>query len=110
MHSVYARQNVAAYCESCYGFYQAENEESDIWLLFIGANHIIAYFSYYSFVHYFFLIVTFFTFIYLFRGREEQRGGERERERKRERIPSGLHSVSAEPDKGLDPMNCEIMT
>ena len=40
--------------------------------------------------------------------REEQR--ERERERERERIPSRLHTVSSEPDVGLDLMNHEIMT
>ena len=28
----------------------------------------------------------------------------------RERIPSRLSAVSAEPDTGLDPTNCEIMT
>ena len=31
-------------------------------------------------------------------------------ERGRERIPSRLHSVSAQPDMGLEPMNNEIMT
>ena len=31
-------------------------------------------------------------------------------ERVEERIPSRLHSVSAEPNMGLEPMNCEIMT
>ena len=34
----------------------------------------------------------------------------RERERERERIPSRLHTVSTEPDMGLDPMNYEIMS
>ena len=39
------------------------------------------------------------------------RGGERERERERERIPSRLHlAVHAEPDRGLELMNIEIMT
>ena len=65
----------------------------------------------------------FFKFTYLFREREWGRGrkrGERERdseragkgqkERERERIPSRLHAVSMEPDVGLEPMNCEIMT
>ena len=37
-------------------------------------------------------------------------GSERERERERERIPSRLHTVSTEPDVGLEPTNCEIMT
>ena len=31
-------------------------------------------------------------------------------ERGRERIPSRLHIVSAEPDAGLKPTNCEIVT
>ena len=42
------------------------------------------------------------------RGRKKvSRGGA---ERGRERIPSRLHAVSAEPDLGLEPMNCESMT
>ena len=39
-----------------------------------------------------------------------ERDRERERERERERIPSRLHTVSAEPEAGLKLMNCEIMT
>ena len=35
---------------------------------------------------------------------------ERQRERGRERIPSRFHTVSAEPDAGLELMNCQIMT
>ena len=35
---------------------------------------------------------------------------ERERERERQRIPSRLYTVRVEPDMGLEPMNCEIMT
>ena len=55
-------------------------------------------------------------FIYLFWERERE--GEhipacakwgRDRERRRERIPSSC-SVSAEPNVGLEPRNCEIMT
>ena len=34
----------------------------------------------------------------------------RGREGERERIPSRLRAVSAEPNVGLDLMNCEIMT
>ena len=43
---------------------------------------------------------------------ERERAGEeqRERDRERERIPSRLHTVSAEPDAGLKPMNHEITT
>ena len=37
-------------------------------------------------------------------------GGWRGAEKERERVPSRLHTVSAEPDVGLDPTNCEIMT
>ena len=37
-------------------------------------------------------------------------GAEREREREGERIPRRLHTVSAEPNSGLDAMNGEIMT
>ena len=36
-------------------------------------------------------------------------GGERERERERERISSRFHTASAEPDKGLELTNHEIM-
>ena len=36
-------------------------------------------------------------------------GAERERERER-RIPSWLHTVSAEPDSGIELTNREIMT
>ena len=31
-------------------------------------------------------------------------------ERERMRLPSRLHAVKVQPDTGLDPMNCEIMT
>ena len=50
----------------------------------------------------------FFKFIYL--ETESVSRGEAETERKRERIPSILHTVSTEPDVGLEPTNCEIMT
>ena len=36
--------------------------------------------------------------------------GEGQRKRERERIPRGIHTVSAEPDAGLELRNCEIMT
>ena len=52
--------------------------------------------------------------IYFERERESMsRGGaegEGERERERERIPSRLHTVSAELDTGLEPVNLEIET
>ena len=40
--------------------------------------------------------------------RREQQWGQRERGT--QIIPSRLHAVSTEPDVGLDPTNCEIMT
>ena len=53
-------------------------------------------------------------FVYLFILRErhcvpEPKWGW-DREGGRERIPSRLHVVSTEPDAGLEPTNCEIMT
>ena len=45
-----------------------------------------------------------FTLIYLFCG------GGAERKKERERIPRRLRAVSAEPDAGLKPTNCETMT
>ena len=32
------------------------------------------------------------------------------RGKREERIQSRLHAVSTEPDVGLEPMNCELMT
>ena len=42
--------------------------------------------------------------------RERGSEGGAESEGERERIPSRLHTVSMEPDTGLDLMNCETMT
>ena len=47
--------------------------------------------------------------LYLFL-RETEQAGEGQRERERERIPSRLHTVSTEPDVGLELTNREIMT
>ena len=47
-------------------------------------------------------------FIYLFQGRDRERASRREAER--ERIPGRLHTVSTDPNTGLDLTNCEIMT
>ena len=47
--------------------------------------------------------------VYLFILRQRQREQGRGRGRRRERIPCQLHAVSAEPDAGLEPTNCEIM-
>ena len=46
--------------------------------------------------------------IYLFLQRDSKWG--KGKERGRERILRGLSDVSAEPDEGLHPTNCEIMT
>ena len=53
-----------------------------------------------------FLCTFFKLFIYLFIYLEHTNKGEAERER----IPSRLCTVSTEPDAGLNPTNCEIMT
>ena len=50
-------------------------------------------------------------FLFTWRGRERDRERESEgREGERNRIPSSFCAVSAEPDTGLDPTNCEITT
>ena len=48
-------------------------------------------------------------FFFLEKERERAQAG-RHRERERQRIPSRLHTVSTEPDMGLEIMNHEIMT
>ena len=68
-------------------------------------------------------VLSFSLFIYYEKERENtsrrgEKGRERETEsaskgraeREGERIPSRLHAVSTEPNMGLDPTNCEIMT
>ena len=59
----------------------------------------------YDFVYYFFLIFKN-LFIYFERDRVSGGGAERGRER----IPGRLHTVSAEPNVGLELRNCKIMT
>ena len=50
-------------------------------------------------------------FIYSERKKEErEHEGAGGKERGRDRIPSRLCAVSSEPDMGLEPTNCEIMT
>ena len=44
------------------------------------------------------------------RERERARAEKGQRETGRDRIPSRLHTVSVEPDTGLELMNCEVMT
>ena len=39
---------------------------------------------------------------------ERERAEEDQREEERKRIPSRLHTISTEPDKGLELMNHEI--
>ena len=51
--------------------------------------------------------IIFFLSLYILE-REHKQG--KDRERGRERISSRLHTVSAEPDVGLELMNHEIMT
>ena len=59
------------------------------------------------FVWFYFIFLTYVSclFIYL----ERMSRGRAERGEKR-RIPSRLHTISAEPDAGLEPMNREIVT
>ena len=47
--------------------------------------------------------------VYLFREREREKVEEGRREREREN-PKQAPTLSAEPDLGLEPTNCEIMT
>ena len=49
-------------------------------------------------------------FIYFERERPSTSKGGAERERGRHRIPSRLHTVSTEPDMGLELMNGDIVT
>ena len=42
--------------------------------------------------------------------REKERAKEGQRESGREKIPSRLHTISAEPNERLEFMNCQIMT
>ena len=51
------------------------------------------------------MYVCMYVFIYFERDRERERGGER-----RERIPSTSHTVSVEPDAGLEIRHHEITT
>ena len=58
-------------------------------------------------------LFSFFLFLSIYlreREREREQAREGQRERGRERIPSRLHTASAEPDAGFDLLNHEIMT
>ena len=67
-------------------------------------------------------ILVFFSCLFIYFEREREREREREdisecareqgrgRERGRERTTSSLHAVSMEPNAGLSPTNCEILT
>ena len=56
-----------------------------------------------------FFFVVFFFCVYLFTY-EREREQMRDRKRGKRRIPSRLCTISAEPNAGLEFMNCEIMT
>ena len=53
------------------------------------------------------LFFIFFMLIHFEREHTREQGRE---ERKGERIPSRFHTVSTEPNSGLDLTNCEILT
>ena len=53
-------------------------------------------------------LMNFFVYLFILREREKAHFWERQRER--ERIPSRLHTASAEPNTQLEPTNHEIMT
>ena len=56
------------------------------------------------------IVIDFYFFKCLFILRERERASKGGAEREGDRIPSRLHAVSAEPNMGLKPTNCEIMT
>ena len=55
---------------------------------------------------------TSFYILFIYFEREKDRAWEREgwTARERERIPSRFCTFSAEPDVGIEPTNCEIVT
>ena len=59
-------------------------------------------------------VIFFLINVYLFlREKDRARAGEGQRERKEDtefQAGSRLRAVSTEPDAGLEPMNCELMT
>ena len=55
-----------------------------------------------------FLVFTLLFLMFIFERDREWVG--RGRERGRQRIPRGLHTVSAQPNVGLELMNCKTMT
>ena len=58
----------------------------------------------------FYLILFFLLFFSMYLFWEKAGAGERQRERERERIPSRPHTANTEPNVGLKPMKCNIMT
>ena len=74
-----------------------------------NSHHTIKLSNMILFFNFFKLKKILSLFIYFEREQASMRGEAAERERGRERIPSRLHTVSAEPDMGLEFMNCEIM-
>ena len=60
--------------------------------------------------HFEFFSFICFSCLFNYFERERERVSQGWGERGRERVPGRLRTVSTEPDAGLDPTNCEIMT
>ena len=56
------------------------------------------------------IFLSLFVFNFLREREKEQAREGREREREGDRIPRRLRAARAEPDEGLELLNCEIMT
>ena len=55
-------------------------------------------------------VFIYFATVFIYFEQERIQSGTGQTERQRERIPGRLHTVSTEPNMGLDPQNHEIMT
>ena len=64
--------------------------------------------SLFFFFFFFFLVRVFLKSLFIYFERKTEK--ESEQGRGRERNPSRLRTINAEPDVGLKPTNCEIMT
>ena len=78
----------------------------DLVYVFTNEQYYSAYFHLPSmyYVPTLFIVLLFSMFIYFERERACKQGGA-ERDRERERIPSGVHTISVEPDVGLELLN-----